>query len=121
MLRVRNLRSYYGPLEALHNVDLEVGAKDIVCLIGSNGAGKTTLLKSISGMIRRDGEIYFQNQNIEHATPRTIARKGIIHVPEGRHVFPGLTVALTSGCPKAPEESIKAYKPKSLLSSLLKT
>ena len=69
MLRVRNLRSYYGPLEALHNVDLEVGAKDIVCLIGSNGAGKTTLLKSISGMIRRDGEIYFQNQNIEHATP----------------------------------------------------
>ena len=93
MLRVHNLCSYYGPLEALHNVDIEVGDKDIVCLIGSNGAGKTTLLKSISGMIRRNGEIQFQDQNIEHVAPRTIARMGIIHVPEGRHVFPGLTVA----------------------------
>ncbi len=94
MLRIRNLHSYYGPIEALHGLNLEIGEKSIVCLIGSNGAGKTTLLKSISGMIRRTGSIEYgpESNDIIAMSPKKIAKMGILHVPEGRHVFPGLTV-----------------------------
>lgn len=100
MLSIQKLYANYGPIEALHGIDLEVNEKSIVCLIGSNGAGKTTLLKSISGMTQRRGQIEWNGEDIIGYKSSYIARSGIMHVPEGRHVFPGLTVEenLEVGC-----------------------
>ena len=92
MLNINNLYAYYGNIEALHGVSLDVGADEIVALIGSNGAGKTTLLKAISGLVSKKGEIRYNGENIEKKNSRHIAHAGLLHVPEGRHVFPGLTV-----------------------------
>jgi branched-chain amino acid transport system ATP-binding protein len=92
MLRIRNLVASYGHNEVLHNVNMEVGDKEIVALIGSNGAGKTTVLNSISGHIRITGEVEYDGINILGKKPHTIASMGLLQVPEGRHVFPGLTV-----------------------------
>ena len=93
MLDIKGLHAYYGPIEALKGIDIQAAAGEITCLIGANGAGKTTLLKSISGMIHRTGEINFADAgSIISKRPRQIAHMGIIHVPEGRHIFPGLTV-----------------------------
>jgi len=93
MLEIRNLHAYYGPVEALKGIDIKVEQGKITCLIGSNGAGKTTLLKSISGMIRRTGSIMLGgDEEIIDKNSRYIARHGIIHVPEDRHIFPGLSV-----------------------------
>jgi branched-chain amino acid transport system ATP-binding protein len=92
MLKINNLYAYYGNIEALHGIDLHVGNKEIAAIIGSNGAGKTTLLRAISGLITKSGEIYYNGEHIENQNPRSIAKTGLIHVPEGRHVFPGLTV-----------------------------
>jgi len=93
MLKIKNLHAYYGPVEALKGIDINVEAGKITCLIGSNGAGKTTLLKSISGMIHRTGSILYDNKDeIIHNSSIQIAKKSIVHVPEGRHIFPGLTV-----------------------------
>ncbi len=93
MLKIRGLHAYYGPIEALKGVDIDVRAGEITCLIGSNGAGKTTLLKSISGMIRRAGSILLEDRReLIDLPPTAIARKAVVHVPEGRHIFPGLTV-----------------------------
>lgn len=92
MLRVRNLVASYGYNQVLHGIDLDVGQDEVVTLIGSNGAGKTTLLNSISGHVKISGEIYYQDVNIAGKSPHAIARLGLLQVPEGRHVFPGLTV-----------------------------
>lgn len=92
MISINGLHAYYGPIEALKGIDIEVRQGEITCLIGSNGAGKSTLLKSISGMIRRTGSIQIGKENIIGKKSTEIARMGIVHVPEGRHVFPGLTV-----------------------------
>ncbi len=92
MLKISNLVSRYGHIEALHGISLEVGEKEIVALIGSNGAGKTTLLNSISGHVETTGSIEYQGEELSGRKPHAIARKGILQVPEGRHVFPGLTV-----------------------------
>lgn len=92
MLRIENLVSNYGRIEALHGINLEVGEKEIVALIGSNGAGKTTLLNSISGHVAKTGKIELNGEDITRLTPDKITRKSVLHVPEGRHVFPGLTV-----------------------------
>ena len=93
MLKIRNLHAYYGQIEALKGVDLDIRAGEITCLIGSNGAGKTTLLKSISGMIRRTGGIMLEDKTeLIGQASTTIAKMGVVHVPEGRHIFPGLTV-----------------------------
>ncbi|HBR03938.1 MAG TPA: ABC transporter ATP-binding protein [Ruminiclostridium sp.] len=93
MISIQNLHAYYGPIEVLKGIDVEVPQGEITCLIGNNGAGKSTLLKAISGMIRRSGSIFTSDQtNIINKRPTEIARMGIVHVPEGRHVFPGLTV-----------------------------
>ncbi|MGI6162105.1 MAG: ABC transporter ATP-binding protein [Christensenellales bacterium] len=92
MLEIKDLRAYYGSIEALKGINVSVGAGQIVCLIGSNGAGKSTLLKSISSMIKCTGSIKYEDREMLGKTPRDITSAGILHVPEGRLVFPGLTV-----------------------------
>ncbi len=92
MIKISNLVSRYGHIEALHGISMEVGDKEIVALIGSNGAGKTTLLNSISGHVESSGSILYQGEELRGKKPHAITRKGVLQVPEGRHVFPGLTV-----------------------------
>ena len=93
MLKINNLTVYYGYVRALENVSLNVNKGEIITLIGGNGAGKTTTLMSISGLVEKtSGEIYYKNQNITKLKPEKVARLGIAHVPEGRKIFPGMTV-----------------------------
>ncbi len=93
MIKIRDLHAYYGPIEALKGVDIEIKQQKITALIGSNGAGKSSLLKAISGMIHRTGSIMVEDETeIVGLSPNAIARMGIVHVPEGRHIYPGLTV-----------------------------
>lgn len=93
ILQVRNLESYYGPIMAIRGVSLEVRQGQIVTVLGANGAGKTTLLKTISGVMDPEkGQIFYGGENIAGQNPDRIVRAGIVHVPEGREVFPLLTV-----------------------------
>ena len=92
MIKIENLHAYYGAVEALKGVNIDIPSEKITCLIGANGAGKTKLLKSISGMIHHTGSIRVDDTEISQRSPTKIAAMGIIHVPEGRHIFPGLTV-----------------------------
>jgi len=92
MLEINNLHAFYGVIEALHGINITVPDQSICCVIGSNGAGKTTLLKAISAVIHRTGEILWNGQNILNCSPQKLAQMGIIHVPAGRLIFPGLTV-----------------------------
>ena len=92
MLKTQDLHAYYGPIEALKGIDITVKEGQIACLIGSNGAGKTTLLNVISGMIKTTGSISWANRELTKMSCTQIAKFGIMHVPSGRHVFPGLTV-----------------------------
>ena len=92
MLKTQDLHAYYGPIEALKGIDITVKEGQIACLIGSNGAGKTTLLNAISGMIKTTGSISWANRELTKMSCTQIAKCGIMHVPSGRHVFPGLTV-----------------------------
>lgn len=94
MLELRAIETFYGSIQALHQVSLRVDAGEIVTLIGANGAGKSTTLMSISGISPpRRGEILFRNEPIHTLAPDRIVRLGISQVPEGRHIFPELTVA----------------------------
>ena len=93
MIKIEDLHAYYGPIEAFKGIELMVEKGKITCLIGSNGAGKSTLMNSISGTIAHRVSIMVNGDtNIVRKNPRQIARMGIIQVPEGRHVFPGLSV-----------------------------
>ncbi len=92
MLEISNLHAYYGSIEALHGINLKVPDESICCVIGNNGAGKTTLLKSISNVINRSGSIIWNGSDITNFSSKQLAEMGIIHVPEGRMIFPGLTV-----------------------------
>jgi branched-chain amino acid transport system ATP-binding protein len=92
MLSVSNLHAYYGAIEALKGINIEVKDGDICAIIGANGAGKTTLLKSISGIVNRTGTIVWNGEDISRCNSLQTVRKGIVHVPEGRLVFPGLSV-----------------------------
>ena len=92
MLRVDNLHAYYGPIEALKGISMRVEEGKIVCLIGANGAGKTTLLNAISGMVTKTGDIFWDDIELSKLNCTNIAKAGIMHVPSGRHIFPGLTV-----------------------------
>jgi len=93
MLRIKEIHSYYGQIHALKGVSLEVKEGSICCLIGANGAGKSTTLMSISGIQRiASGEIKFQGKSINDRAPEDIVRRGIVQVPEGRRIFPLLTV-----------------------------
>lgn len=93
MLKVENLVVAYGYAEVLHGVSLEVREGEIVAVIGANGAGKSTLLKTISGLLRpRQGTITFQGARIDTLRPEDVVRSGIVHIPEGRRLFPYSTV-----------------------------
>lgn len=93
VLSVQNLESFYGPIMAIRGVSLEVREGQIVTVLGANGAGKTTLMKTISGVMDPEkGEVVYRGQKITGASPDKVVRAGIVHVPEGREVFPLLTV-----------------------------
>lgn len=91
MLKITDLHAYYGVIEALKGLNIEVN-NGITCLIGSNGAGKSTLLKSISGVVSTKGSIKMDDTELVGMSTVKIAKLGIAHVPEGRHVFPGMSV-----------------------------
>jgi branched-chain amino acid transport system ATP-binding protein len=93
LLTLENVHSYYGRIHALKGISLTVEEGEIVTLIGANGAGKSTTLRTISGLIHpKPGKILFQGKDISHMDPHTIVNAGVGHVPEGRGVFPKLTV-----------------------------
>jgi len=93
ILEVQNLVVAYGAIEALHGISVEVAAGEIVTLIGANGAGKTTILKTISGLLRpKSGRILYKGEEISGLAPHVVTALGISHVPEGRGIFPNLTV-----------------------------
>ena len=94
ILKVANVESYYGPIMAIRGVSLEVPRGKIVTVLGANGAGKTTILKTISGVLDPlKGTVEFEGRQIQRMDPDKIVRLGLGHVPEGREVFPFLTVA----------------------------
>ena len=93
MLKISNVETFYGKIQALRGVDLNVNEGEIVSLIGSNGAGKSTLLMTISGVNKaKRGNIVFNGENIENKEPHKIVDMGICQVPEGRRIFSRLTV-----------------------------
>jgi len=93
MLKIKKLTVQYGPLPALNEVSLEVKQGEIVSLLGPNGAGKTTLLLTLSGILKTtEGRIIFEEEDITNLSPPKIVFKGIGHVPQGRHIFPTLSV-----------------------------
>ena len=93
MLELRNVCAAYGNIQVLHNIDLEIHSGEIITLIGANGAGKSTTLMAISGIVPvRSGKILFEGNNINKLSPEKLVAQGISQVPEGRHIFPELTV-----------------------------
>ncbi len=93
MLRLRDVSVFYGDMQALHDVSLQVERGEIVALVGANGAGKTTTLKTISGLLRpAAGRIEFDGTRLDVVPAHDVAKLGIAHVPEGRRLFPLLTV-----------------------------
>ena len=93
LLAIEHLRAGYGETEVLRGIDLIVKAGEIVTVLGSNGVGKSTLNRTVSGIVRaQGGSIRFAGEAIEHEKPPAIVARGLIHVPEGRRIFPNLTV-----------------------------
>ena len=93
LLELRDVYSAYGNVQALKGISLHVNQGEIVTLLGANGAGKSTTLRTISGMVPDStGEILFDGKPINRIAPEAIVRMGVAHVPEGRRIFPGLTV-----------------------------
>jgi branched-chain amino acid transport system ATP-binding protein len=118
LLELERLVVRYGPVEALKGVDIAVNEGEIVTLIGANGAGKSTLLMAISGVVPpASGAVHYLGQSLRGIAPHQIARAGIAHVPEGRHIFPRMTVddnLLMGSMGAAPvveaEERVHAYR-----------
>ena len=92
MLLCNQLSAAYGDIVALRSIDIDVAQGEAVALIGVNGAGKTTLLRAISGLLPTVGTLHFDGQDLSTLSPHKRVRAGISHVPEGRRIFPGLTV-----------------------------
>ncbi len=93
LLELKGVASYYGNVQALKSLSLHVNQGELVTLLGANGAGKSTTLKTISGLVQpAQGEVWFEGRPIHRLGPEAIAKLGISHVPEGRRIFPGLTV-----------------------------
>jgi len=114
MLKVENLSVHYGYINALSDVSIEVNEGEIITLIGGNGAGKTTTLMSVSNLVEKSGgRVLFREEDITNKAPDKIVKLGISHVPEGRKIFPQLTVyenliAGTFGKPKMGKQKIEA-------------
>ena len=114
MLKVKNLKVNYGHISALNGISFEVPDNSIVSLIGANGAGKTTTLMAISGLVdAAEGQILLDNMDITDCRPSSIVQMGVCHVPEGRHVFPELSVYenLVAGaipCKKLPRTELQS-------------
>ena len=90
LLKLTNVNSFYGKIQALNNISLEINEGEIVALLGSNGAGKSTTLKTISNILKpKSGEIEWKGKSIVGVPPHKIVEQGIIHVPEGRRIFGG--------------------------------
>jgi len=92
MLDIQNLNAGYGEMPVLRAINLTIGDGEIVSVVGSNGAGKSTMLKAISGLIKYSGSITWKNESLQGTKAHTIVSKGIVHVPEGRKIFPDMTV-----------------------------
>jgi branched-chain amino acid transport system ATP-binding protein len=93
MFKIANLNAGYGDVSVLYGISLEIKQGEIVSLVGANAAGKTTLLNTISGLIKpSEGEMYFQDQKIDHMDPKDRVALGLVQVPEGRKLFPQMTV-----------------------------
>lgn len=93
LLSVSGIETYYGPIQAIRGISLDVAPGQIVTVLGANGAGKTTVLRTISGVLNpARGQVRFQGRDITGMTPDRVMRLGICHVPEGREIFPLLTV-----------------------------
>jgi len=92
ILSVESLRAGYGRVQVLWEVGFHVARGEIVCLVGANGAGKTTLLRAVTGVVRPMGSVQFEGRAIAGLSTASVARLGIAHVPEGRHLFPAMTV-----------------------------
>jgi len=92
MLHISNLQSFYGNVQAVWDVSLAVKQGEVVSMIGANGAGKTTILKSIVGLVTKKGTLMFDGQDISTLPAHRMAGMGIAYVPEGRRVFPSMTV-----------------------------
>jgi len=93
LLSIQNVEAAYGAVVALRGVSLTLNTGEITTLLGANGAGKTTLLKTISGvLLPRKGDVLLQGASITHCSPEAVVRSGIVHVPEGREIFPLLSV-----------------------------
>lgn len=93
LLRVDGIQTFYGPIQAVRGVSLDVAPGQIVTVLGANGAGKTTVLRTISGVLDPEhGQIMFEGRNIANMPPDQVMKLGICHVPEGRETFPFLTV-----------------------------
>jgi branched-chain amino acid transport system ATP-binding protein len=93
MLRIHSVHAHYGDIHVLKNLSFEVGEGEIISLVGSNGAGKTTTLQVLSGMLRpTSGEVHFLGERIDLLSPHRIVERGLVQVPEGRQLFPSLTV-----------------------------
>ena len=113
MLKVKNLKVNYGHISALNGISFEVPDNSIVSLIGANGAGKTTTLMAISGLVdAAEGQILLDDMDITDCRPNSIVQMGVCHVPEGRHVFPELSVYenLVAGaipCKKLPRTELQ--------------
>ena len=92
MLEIRGLEVSYGPVRAVRGIDVDVKMGEVVALIGPNGAGKTSTLRAISGLVPHKGTVVFDGIDCRKLNLEDLARAGLIHVPEGRHVFPTLDV-----------------------------
>lgn len=94
ILSVKNISVYYGKAMALENVSLDIAEGSVITVIGANGSGKSTLLRTISGLVRaKSGEIWYQGKRIDTQSPTNIVKAGIVQVPEGRKLFPFLSVS----------------------------
>ena len=116
MLKVENLSVHYGMIQAVRDVSFEVNEGEVVSLIGANGAGKTTILRTLSGLVRpSSGRIEFLGQEIQKMPAQKIVASGLSQVPEGRHVFPGLTVLENLECLSKEKSRRKPSKSKKSL------
>lgn len=93
LLRLQDVETFYGGAQALRGISLAIEERELIAVLGANGAGKTTLLKTISGLVKpKTGTIEFEGRKIDHLSPDSIVKLGISHCPEGRELFPKLTV-----------------------------